>query len=98
MQTFSTYSLNQSACASLLIRHSVFPAQASWLVLFTLFFTFFTFVNNFHFNLVVMFVNSANQFSVINLIYSKKLVLLLYGEKCFIALALVLHPSATFLS
>ncbi len=44
--------------------------QASWLGLFI------TFVNNFCFNLVVMFVCFGNRSSVINLAYSKKLVLL----------------------
>jgi len=35
------------------------------------------FVNNFHFNLVVMFVYFENQSSIINSIYSDKLVLLI---------------------
>ncbi len=51
---------NLSACASLLSRHSIYPTQASLLVLLT------TFVNNFHFNLITMFVYFVNQSSVIN--------------------------------
>ncbi len=69
-QTFSTPYLNQSTCTSLLIRHSVNPTQASSLGLLI------TFVNNFHFNLVVMFLYLVNQLSVVNLIYSKALILL----------------------
>jgi hypothetical protein len=48
--TFFTQSLNYSACPSLLIRLSVYETQASLLG------SLITFVNTFHFNLVVMFV------------------------------------------
>ncbi len=50
----SLLTLNQSTCASLLIRHSVYPTQASLLGFLI------NFVNNFHFNFVVMYVYFEN--------------------------------------
>jgi hypothetical protein len=55
---------------SLLIRLSVCPTKASSLVIFI------TFVNPFHFNLVVMFVCFTFESSLINLIYSYQHVLI----------------------
>ncbi len=63
-------SVNSSACVSLLYRLSVYPTQAS------LFGLLITFVNNLNLNLALMFVYYLNESSVINLIYSKKLILL----------------------
>ncbi len=50
------------------MRHSVYPIQDSLLGLLI------TFANNFHFNLVAMFVYFVNQSSVIKWIYSEQLV------------------------
>jgi hypothetical protein len=57
---------------SLLIRLYVYQTQASLLG------NLITFVNTFHFNLVVMFVCFTFVSTVINLIYLKQLVLLYY--------------------
>jgi len=54
--------LQIEALTSLLVRHSVYPNEASLLGLFI------TFVNNFHFSLVLIIVYLVNQSSVINLV------------------------------
>jgi len=82
-ETFSNPSSNESNCASLLIRHSVYLLIKALVLLFEIYTLSFqtqvsllghliTFVNNFHFNLVIMFVYFVNQSSVINLICSEK--------------------------
>ncbi len=72
-ETFSTPLLIKVlGCTSLLIRLSDYQTQASSLP------SLITFVNNFNFNSVVMFVCFVKLSSVINLIYSKKQLVLLY--------------------
>ncbi len=93
VKAFSTLSLNQSISASLLIRHSVYPLlhlQNKVLALLfqldtlsiqtqtSLLGLLITFVNNFHFNLVVMFAYFVNQSSVLHLFYSEKHCFIVY--------------------
>ncbi len=61
----------KSTCASLLIKTLCLSKTQASLLGFLI-----TFVDNSHFNLVVMFVHFVNQSSVVNLIYLKKLILL----------------------
>ncbi len=68
-QTFSTLSKLKHLCISFWLTILFIQTQASSLGLLI------TSVINFHSNLVVMFVHFLNQFSVINSIYMKQLVL-----------------------
>jgi hypothetical protein len=72
-QTFFTHSLNK--LLALFFKLDTIQPKLLYLGLLI------TFVNNFHFNLVVMFVHFVNQSSVINSIYSKQLVLLYRKEQ-----------------
>jgi hypothetical protein len=77
--------LKYSGFLSFLIILSVYQTQASSLSMLI------TFVNTFHFNLVVMFVCFTCVSLVINLIYSKQLVLLIWRRQIFSKLDLGLR-------